>query len=56
MKKFIVALLLAMSVVAPGFAASWYQFYGDEYGKAIYVDNASVEKNIRLCSGMDKNS
>ncbi|MBP9624266.1 MAG: hypothetical protein KBD95_01065 [Veillonella sp.] len=44
MKKFIVALLLAMSVVAPGFAASWYQFYGDEYGKAIYVDNASVEK------------
>ena len=31
MKKFIVALLLAMSVVAPGFAASWYQFYGDEY-------------------------
>ena len=44
MKKFIVALLLAMSVVAPGFAAIWYQFYGDEYGKAIYVDNASVEK------------
>lgn len=44
MKKFLIVLLLAMSVVAPNFAASWYFVGNATDGTSYYIDNSDVKK------------